>query len=321
MHRLSALTRENFVGPWAGLPVAWTDDDRFDEATYRGDVARCCDAGIPGIYTGGTTGEFYALEWEEFAAITRVTVEEAHAHRRWAMIGCTATSTRSAARRAAFAAEIGADAVQIALPFWMEVPDDQVVPFVREVARAAEHVPLSIYETRRARKTLTLDQHRAIKEAVPEYLMVKANEGTVAATGDGCSALSHYVNVFTGERLWAALGPHGVTGACSAMIYWNPQLVLGLWNDLRTGNWPAIRAAVEPVESLHDFLATKFGPLGFTDTAYDRLGARTTEFLKTSLCSRGPYRSASAEDVEILRHWCRTHYPELLELNPFKKEH
>ena len=34
-------------GPWAGLPVAWTDDDRFDEATYRHDVARCCEAGVP----------------------------------------------------------------------------------------------------------------------------------------------------------------------------------------------------------------------------------------------------------------------------------
>ena len=28
------LTRETFTGPWAGLPVAWTDDDRF----RRGDV-------------------------------------------------------------------------------------------------------------------------------------------------------------------------------------------------------------------------------------------------------------------------------------------
>ena len=54
------LTRDTFTGPWAGLPVAWTDDDRFDEVTYRADVARCCQAGIPGVYTGGTTGEF---EW------------------------------------------------------------------------------------------------------------------------------------------------------------------------------------------------------------------------------------------------------------------
>ena len=73
------LTRETFTGPWAGLPVAWTDDDRFDEITYRGDVTRCCRAGVPGVYSGGTTGEFYAMEFDEFQEIARATVEACHA--------------------------------------------------------------------------------------------------------------------------------------------------------------------------------------------------------------------------------------------------
>jgi hypothetical protein len=32
------LTRETFTGLWAGLPVAWTAADRFDEKNYRSDV-------------------------------------------------------------------------------------------------------------------------------------------------------------------------------------------------------------------------------------------------------------------------------------------
>ena len=130
------VTPENFVGPWAGLPVAWTEDDEFDETTYRGDVARCCRAGIPGSIRG-TSGEFYAQEWEEFQRIARATVEECHQRGTPAMIGCTSTSTRGAVRRAAFAAELGADAIQVALPFWMEVPDDQVLPFFRSCPRNA----------------------------------------------------------------------------------------------------------------------------------------------------------------------------------------
>ena len=50
------LTRDNFIGSWAGLPVAWSADDTFDEKAYRDDARRCCQAGMPGIYTGGTTG-------------------------------------------------------------------------------------------------------------------------------------------------------------------------------------------------------------------------------------------------------------------------
>ena len=70
------LTHETFIGPWAGLPVAWTEDDQFDEETYRGDVARCCQVGMPGVYTGGTTGEFYAMEYDEFQVVARAAVED-----------------------------------------------------------------------------------------------------------------------------------------------------------------------------------------------------------------------------------------------------
>ena len=83
------LTRETFVGPWAGLPVAWDEDDRFDEQTYRQDVKRCCQAGVPGVYSGGTTGEFYAMEFDDFKAVARATVEECKAEGTAVMIGCS----------------------------------------------------------------------------------------------------------------------------------------------------------------------------------------------------------------------------------------
>ena len=139
------LTREQFVGPWAGLPIAWTDDDRFDEGTYRGDIARCCEAGVPGVYTGGTTGEFYALEFEEFCAVADATIAECHNAGTPAMIGCTATWTAGVIRRARYALDGGADAIQVALPFWLEVPDDQVVPFFAQVSAAVPGMPVTIY--------------------------------------------------------------------------------------------------------------------------------------------------------------------------------
>src|SRR5690606_36771242 len=111
------LTREQASGPWAGLPVAWREDWSFDEETYRIDVGRVCDAGVPGVYTCGTTGEFYAMEWDEFQAITRATVEECQERSTPVMIGVTSTHTLGAQRRAAYAAEAGADAIQLALPF------------------------------------------------------------------------------------------------------------------------------------------------------------------------------------------------------------
>ena len=308
------LTRDTFIGPWAGLPVAWTDDDKFDEQIYRQDVSRCCRAGVPGVYSGGTTGEFYAMEFDEFKAVARVTVEECQLHGKPVMIGCTCTYALGVARRAAFAAELGADAIQVALPFWMEVEDSRIVPFFKEVAATAQGLALSIYETMRAKKALSLDQHREIKDAVPDYLMVKSNNNTLGTTPEGCASLSEFVNVFVGEYLWDKLGPKGAKGSCSSIVYWNPRLLLQLWEQVQRKNWLVVQEGCRKLESFHEFLISQFGAKGFTDTAYDRLGGVATGFLKTSLRSRGPYPSADKEDVKIQRQWLKGNFPEMLEL-------
>ena len=111
------LTRESFRGPWAGLPVAWNSEDVLDEKRYRRAIASSCFAAVPGVYSGGTTGEFYAMEWEEFQTISHVTVEECKRHKVPVMIGCTSTYTRGVIRRIEWARHLGADAVQVALPY------------------------------------------------------------------------------------------------------------------------------------------------------------------------------------------------------------
>ena len=308
------LTRETFTGPWAGLPVAWTDHDRFDEATYRGDVKRCCEVGVPGVYTGGTTGEFYAMEFDEFREVARATVEECHAHGKPAMIGCSSTYTLGVVRRAEFAAEIGADAIQAAMPFWMEIGEDQITPFYKEVSATCGDLPLSIYETTRAKRTLTLDQHRALVEAVPNYLMVKSNANTLGVTPEGCEALSEWVNVFVGENQWAKLGPKGAAGCCSSAVYWNPKVVLKIWAEVKLRNWDKVEQGCERIDALFQYLGKQFGSKGFTDTAYDRLGGLSTGFLKTSLRSRRPYPCATKEDVDTLRQWYKNNFPEMMEI-------
>lgn len=309
------LNPRNFVGPWAGLPVAWTEDDEFDEATYRGDVARCCRAGVPGVYSGGTTGEFYAQEIDEFERIARATVETCRESDTPSMIGCTATSTRGAVRRAELAARLGADAIQLALPFWMKVRDADVVPFFRAVADAAAGLPLSIYETTRAGKCLTVDQHRDIRAAVPQYVMVKANQDTVGNTAAGCRALADFVSVFVGESRWSELGPHGATGCCSSVVYWNPRVMLSAWQSLRAGDWNALQRHCDQLDALFAAMSAVWADRGFTDSAIDRIGALSNGFLRTSLRMRGPYPSPTEADVATLRRLYAEHYPEMLKLD------
>ncbi len=308
------LTRETFIGPWAGMPVAWTQDNRFDEQTYRGDIARMCEVGVPGVYTGGSTGEFFAMEFDEFKAVAKATIEECKAHGTPVMIGCTSTYTLGVLRRAACAAEMGAQAIQIALPFWYKFPEDRLVPFFREIAAATDGMALSVYETPRVKKVLSVDEHRAIKDAAPNYLMVKSNPGSVGVTIDGCVALSEFINVFVTEDMWAKFCPKGACGSCSSMVYYNPRVIMQLWRDVQEKDWAAVERCCRKLIELNEFLDGRFGPLGYTDSAYDRLGGAGAGFLKGGLNLRGPYAQPTEEHLRELRQWYREHFPEMLVL-------
>ena len=306
------LTRDTFIGPWAGLPVAWTDDDRFDETAYRADVARCCQAGVPGVYSGGTTGEFYAMEFDEFKAVTRAIVEESHAQGKPAMTGCTSTYTLGAVRRAAYAAEVGADAIQVTLPYWMEIGDRQIVPFFQEVVKASGGLPLSIYETMRAKKgapsrTTPCDQGCGTQ--------LLGGQGQWRDPGMHTRRLPgplgvHQCVCWRGQ--FRQIGPGRHKGGCSSLVYWNPRVILPLWQQVEQQDWASADATCQRISNLFEFLGKTFGPKGLTDTAFDRLGGTTGGFLKCGLRSRGPYPSATSDDVETLRRWYRANFPEML---------
>ena len=308
------LTRKEMIGPWAGLPVAWKDNGRtFDEDAYRANVERCCRAGAFGVYTGGTTGEFYAMDLDEWKAVARATVQECKKHGTPAMIGVTSTYTMGVQRRAAYAADLGADAIQLAVPFWQEVDDREIVPFFKDVVSAAPDLALTIYDTVRSKKHLTVEMHRAIFDATGTYVAVKSNPGTIGKTEEGCAALSNFINVWVGESDWARLGPYGAIGCASALIYMNPRYILHMFDLLQNKEWDAL-AKCCGVLARHDKGIHAYGERGFTDTSYDHLQGLVAGFLKMSPASRGPYISCTDEDVKAFRAWMEKNVPELLEL-------
>ena len=308
------LKQNQLVGPWAGLPIAWKSDDSFDEKIYRGDVARCCAAKVPGVYTGGTTGEFYALEFEEFKAVTDATIQECRNGHVPVMIGCTSTFTLGAVRRAQYAAGKGADAIQIALPFWMEVPDGEVVSFFKQVSDAVPGMPITIYETRRAKKAISLELHQKIHQAVPAVIGVKSNEATLGHTKEGCAELSKLYHVFVGENMWFELGPAGAIGCCSSLVYQNPRIMLKVFDLVIKKNWAELKPWTDKYNRIiFEGLKPCFDA-GCVDSAIDRLLGLSAGFLKTSLRCRGPYPSCTQAQLVQFRAWLKNNSPEFLEL-------
>ena len=114
------LTRQNLHGVWCALIVPWNDRDEFDERRFVQEVRAYANTGIHGVYTGGTTGEYYAQDDATFERITALLCEHGHGIGVPVQAGCTTLSTRTAKQRIRVALRHKADAIQIAYPFWLE---------------------------------------------------------------------------------------------------------------------------------------------------------------------------------------------------------
>ena len=125
---MSRLTAESLHGIWAGVTMVWNEQYRFDEQTYAQNVERTIAAGVHGIYTTGSTGEFYALEFEEFCLMVDIEAELCGRAGIPLQIGCNADATHKILRMLEYTAgkpEVGA--AQVALPYWMRLSDRELL--------------------------------------------------------------------------------------------------------------------------------------------------------------------------------------------------
>lgn len=119
------------------------DGDAVDFEAYGRLVEHVLDGGIDGLVPCGTTGEFASLDGAEYRAVLERTVE--HADGAPVMAGTTATSRADTLDRIETAADAGADAALITLPYFHGSNDPSGdVTFVRSVADEAA-LPLYLY--------------------------------------------------------------------------------------------------------------------------------------------------------------------------------
>ncbi len=305
------LDYDRLHGIWAGLPVAWDASMELDEEASAADVQACCQAGVHGVYTGGTTGEFYAQDEETFRRLVRLTVDAARPTDTPTQAGCTALSTRLVRRRIEIAAEAGADGIQLALPFWLRLNDEEAIAFFRDVAAAAGDLPLILYDTERAKRRVSVELFCRLKEVAPTLIGCKYG-------GDDLDALARLIQALPGVRFF--VGEHllpdgmklGARGNYSSQAYLYPPFMLEYYRLCTEGRWDQIA----PMQAaLRRFYSEGIQPLrdrGMVDSAIDRVFGTVLGFLRCGLRCQPPYVHATQDDVDALRAWMRKHTPILL---------
>ncbi|MSU46518.1 MAG: dihydrodipicolinate synthase family protein [Lacunisphaera sp.] len=308
--KIKQLTRKNLRGVWSALIIPWTDRDELDSRRFITEVRSYARTGVHGVYTGGTTGEFYAQDDKTFERVTQIACEQAHDVGLPVQIGATALSTRTARQRIRVALKAGADAIQIALPLWLELKDDEVKRFVREIADEAGKTPIILYLTSRSKRKIEPQLFGEIAAEVPTFIGIKDTGSDVKKVK---ALLKHApdIAIFGGEDFYERIPAGGRGGYCSITGF-NAPKVVELYELCAAGR---LREAKPLAASLNRFLHEALIPLvkeeGLWDSAVDRI-QRVAGGGNVGVRCQSPYRSGTMKHVKRVLAWCRKNTPELM---------
>jgi dihydrodipicolinate synthase/N-acetylneuraminate lyase len=305
------LTRQNLHGVWHALLVPWTDDDRLDEKRFAKEIRSYAGAGLHGMYTGGTTGEYYAQDDDAFERITKICCDEAHAIGLPVQIGCTTLSTRTARRRVTVALDAGADAIQIAYPFWLELKPDEVLSFMRDVAAEAGEVPIVLYHTSRSKRKLSPQEVGVMAREIPTFIGMKDTGCDVT----GLKAMlkeAPDLSIFGGEDFYEKCPAGGRGGYCSVTGI-NAKYIVTYSKLAAAGKLAEAKPYHDTVNRLlKEALIPMVTADGLWDSAIDRI-QRVVGGGDVGLRCQPPYRSGTPQLVENVRAWCQRNAPQLLQ--------
>jgi dihydrodipicolinate synthase/N-acetylneuraminate lyase len=307
---IKRLDRRTLRGVWCALIVPWDQAGELDEPRLAREVRAYGGHGVSGVYTGGTTGEFYAQDDATFTRITEIACHEAHAAGLPIQIGCTALSTRTARQRIATAVRVGADAVQIALPFWLALRDDEVIGFVRDVASEAGDLPVVLYLTTRSKRKMEPALLGELADDVPSFIGTK-DTGCDVAGLRAMLAAAPDLAIFGGDNDFLHKVPAGGAGGYCSVTGLNARRVVEYYEHCAAGRLDAAAALHREMTALMGLYERWVKEDGLMDSAIDRI-QRVAGGVDVGLHCQPPYRSGSVRHVRDLLDVCRASAPSFL---------
>ena len=224
------------------FPVTpFTASGEVDYDLLAAHIAKGVDAGPGGVFIACGTGEFHALETEEFGKIVRTAVDVVAGR-----VPVYAGAGGSVAQAKAFAASAksnGADGVLLLPPYLVTMPQAGLVNYTKAVA-AASDLPLIVYNRGNARFT----EDSAVEVAqLPTVVGFKDGTGDLDQVGrivravlDALEPSGKSFQFFNGlptaEVSQQAYRAIGVTLYSSATFAFAPELALAFYRSLDSGN-------------------------------------------------------------------------------------
>jgi dihydrodipicolinate synthase/N-acetylneuraminate lyase len=308
---MKPLAAHEIRGNWATLLCCWNDNETLDRTRLADEIDALVASRVDGIYSNGTAGEFHAQTEEEFDAISELLAAGCESGGVAFQIGASHPCASTSIERVRRAARRRPSAIQVILPDWFPVTDEEAVAFLTDAAEAADGIGLVLYNPPHAKRVLTPREYARLKERVPSLVGVKCaggDEAWFAQMRDACDGLS----VFVPGHLLASGVAQGAHGAYSNVACLNPAAAQA-WTDAMLTD---ADAALELEARIRRFMDEHIAPFiteqRYANPACDRLLANIGRWADVGERMRRPYRWIPAEEADRLRPIAHDLVPEFV---------
>lgn len=230
------MEREGFCGIYPAVPTAFTSAGELDLGAQRAVVEHLIAQGVHGIFGIGSTGEAYALSFEERVTLTREYVDIAGG-RIPVVIGTGAVTTNDAVRLSRAAQDAGCDAAAVLTPYFVRLSVDELRAYYRAVLDAVT-IPVFAYTNpARTGNHIAPALAASLTREYPHFVGIKDSSGDLSETLE-YKRLCPDLRTFVGRDTLIFAGlTSACDGAVAATASIAPALAVGIWRAVGRGDY------------------------------------------------------------------------------------
>jgi dihydrodipicolinate synthase/N-acetylneuraminate lyase len=308
---MKPLASHEIRGNWATLITPWNGDDSLDAGRLAAEIDAMIGFGVDGIYSNGTAGEFHTQSEQEFDLISGILATRCNTVGMPFQIGVSHPVAQTMLVRVERIVDLAPSAIQIILPDWFPVTDEEAIDFLKRMADAAQGIGVVLYNPPHAKRRLTPSDLTTLADAVPELIGVKVPGGDDVWYA-AMQPLFRRLSVFIPGHTLASGFSKGAHGAYSNVACLHPGAAQAWWNQMQTD----LTGALELESRIRRFMDDHIVPFitrdRFCNAACDRLMANLGGWADVGASMRWPYRSIPASEIPRLREIARSILPEFL---------
>jgi len=303
---MKPLTGQEICGTWATLLTPIMEDENIDWSRLGEEIDFLLSSGVNGIYSNGTAGEFYSQSEEEFDRISSLLADRCERSSMPFQIGVCHMSAQLSLSRLKRAVQLKPSAVQVILPDWYPVSNDEAAAFLERMAEAAAPIGLVLYNPPHAKRVLNPPDYGKLATSISALVGIKVLDGDKTwynAMREHASSLSVFV---PGHHLATGYGL-GAAGSYSNVACLQPSGAQR-WHQLMKTD---MQSALELEGRIKKFISDNI-PRDYPNQAKDKLLAEIGGWSNVGTRLRWPYRWIPESEAKRLRPIAQQMLPELL---------